>query len=65
MLERVLQELKHDRDDRGEPPIPEDEGLAPVAEEVGEDEDVHLVGQVVEGVGRTLVVVDAAVTPVV
>ena len=65
VLQRVLQKLEHDGDDGAEPPVPEDEGLAPVAEEVGEDEDVDLVSEVVEGVGGTVVVVDAAVASVV
>ena len=43
MLEAVLQELEHDGDDGGEPPVPKYQRLAPVAHQVRHDEDVHLV----------------------
>ena len=49
---------------RGEPPVPEDEGLAPVAEQVGDDEDVELVFNVVPWI-RRFAVVDKAVTSVI
>ena len=39
----VLEELEHDGDDGGEPPVPEYQRLAPVAHQVRHDEDVHLV----------------------
>ena len=64
LTEGVLEELEHDGDDGDEPPVPADEGLAPVAEGVGEDEHVELVPQVVVGVGGDLVVVEAAVAAV-
>ena len=43
VLQAVLHELEHDGDHRGEPPVPEDEGLAPVSHEVSHDEDVHFI----------------------
>ena len=64
LTEGVLEELEHDRDDGDEPPVPADEGLAPVAEGVCEDEHVELVPQVVVGVLGHLVVVDATVAAV-
>lgn len=64
LTQGVLEELEHDGDDGDEPPVTADEGLAPVSEGVGEDEDVELVPQVVVGVGGDLVVVDAAVAAV-
>ena len=47
MFQCVLQELEHDGDDGGEPPVPEDEGLAPVASQVSHYEDIHLVLHIV------------------
>ena len=46
-------------------PVPEDERLAEVSEEVGKDEDVHLIPDVVEGILGDAGVVDEAVASVV
>ena len=48
-----------------QPPVSEDEGFAPVAEEVSNDKDVHLVLDVVERVPFLLGIVQFAVTTVV
>ena len=64
MLECIFQELKHDGDDGSEPPVPEDECLAPVASKVSHDEDIHLVLDIVPGI-NIVSIVDLAVTTVV
>lgn len=65
VLERIFQKLEHDRDDGGEPPVSKNEGLAPVAEGVCEDEDVELFVDVVERIVRPLPIVDPAVSAVI
>ena len=65
VLQRVLEELEHDGDDGREPPVSKDEGLAPVAERVSEDEDVELFENVVKRVFRFFPVVDPAVAAVI
>ena len=58
VLQAVLHELEHDGDDRGEPPVPEDEGLAPVAHQVSHDEYVHFILDIVPGVSRVVRIID-------
>ena len=65
MLQAVLHELEHDGDDGGEPPVPEYEGLAPVAHEMGHYEDVHFVLDIVPGVCGFVRVIYQTVPPVV
>ena len=47
------------------PPIPEDESLAPVTEQMPNYEDVHLILEVVEGVAGFLRVVDDTLAAVI
>ena len=64
MLECIFQKLKHDWDDSSKPPVPEDERLAPVASQVGHDEDVHLVLDIVPGI-NIVCIVDLTVATIV
>ena len=50
MLQSILQKLKHNRDDSGEPPVSEDERLAPVASQMCDYEDVYFVLDIVPGI---------------
>ena len=65
MFKRIFKKLEHDGDDGGEPPVPEDERLAPVAEGVSEDEDVELLVDVMEGILGPLPIVNPAISPVI
>ena len=65
VLQAVLHELEHDGDDGGEPPVPEDESLAPVSHEVGHNEDIHFVLDVVPGILGIVSVINPAVAAVI
>ena len=65
MLQRIFQELEHDRDDSREPPIPEDESFAKISERVRKNEDVELLFDVMKRVLRLLPIVNATISAVV
>lgn len=65
VLQRVFQELEHDRDDGGEPPIAKDQGLAPIAEQMGENEHIEFVLEVVVGILGLIGVVNPTTAPVI
>ena len=65
MLQAVLHELEHDGDDGGEPPVPEDESLAPVSHQVGHYEDVHFILDIMPRIPRIVSVVNPAVPAVI
>ena len=65
VFQGVLQKLKHDWYDCGEPPVTEDEGLAPVAERVCKNEDIKLLQNVVKRIIRFLPVVNPTISAII
>jgi hypothetical protein len=65
MLQGVLQELEHDRDDCRQPPITEDERFAKVAETMGENEHIHLVPEIVIWILWHVMIINATIAAIV